>query len=331
MMTADRIDYARRILKSEAEAILALVERLSAEFSKAVDLVMSCKGRIVVSGMGKAGIIGQKIAATLASTGTPALFLHPAEAQHGDLGKVTEDDVVLAISNSGETEELVRLLPSLKKIGARLISITSSAKSTLGRHSDVALETGPIVEPCPLGLAPSASTTAALALGDALALVVLQERGFDKESFAFYHPAGEIGRRLMQVREVMRTGDANPIIREDAPLLSALEAITRARAGAVSVVDKEGRLVGIFTDGDLRRHVGRGVDLKTEKVGKLMTRHPVTIRGDQLATEALRILHRRKIDELPVVDAELRPIGMLDVQDLLDVQLDRSDVGEGAC
>jgi arabinose-5-phosphate isomerase len=206
-----------------------------------------------------------------------------------------------------------------------LISITSSARSTIGRHSEVVLETGPIPEPCPLGLAPSASTTAALALGDALALVVLQERGFDKESFALYHPAGELGRRLMQVRDVMRVGASNPIIGEDAPLQTALEAITCARAGAVSVVNKEGKLAGIFTDGDLRRHVGRGVDLKIVKVGELMTRNPVTIRGDRLASEALGVLHQKKIDELPVVDSESRPIGMLDVQDLLDVQIERSD------
>ncbi|MDQ7778996.1 MAG: KpsF/GutQ family sugar-phosphate isomerase [Planctomycetota bacterium] len=318
-MSTERTEYARRILKSEADAVLALLDRITDSFSKAVDSILACKGRVVVSGMGKAGIIGQKISATLASTGTPALFLHPAEALHGDLGKVTGVDVVLAISNSGETEELVRLLPSLREIGAKVVSITTSASSSLGKYSDVVLETGNITEACPLGLAPSASTTAALALGDALALVVLQERGFDKESFAFYHPAGELGRQLLQVRDVMRTGSANPIVAEDAPLLVALDAITRARAGAISVVDKHGKLAGIFTDGDLRRHIGCGVDPKTVRTGELMTRSPIAIAPERLATEALRMLRQKKIDELPVVDSEHRPIGMLDVQDLLEV------------
>jgi arabinose-5-phosphate isomerase len=317
----ENVRYARQVLATEAKAIRSLMGRIGHGFDSAVKLVLSCKGRVVVTGMGKPGIVGQKIAATLASTGTPSLFLHPAEALHGDLGKVTADDIVLALSNSGETEEIVRLMPSLKDIGAKIIALTATAKSTLGRFSDIVLEMGKIGEACPLGLAPSASTTALLALGDALALCVLKNRSFGKEEFAFFHPGGELGRKLLKVREVMRTGKRNPSMKEDSSVKEGLLAITAARAGAVGVVDRRGQLTGIFTDGDLRRHLETDPDVVNAKLRDVMTKTPSTIGPDSLASEALRLLRERKIDELPVVDRRGRLVGMLDVQDLLEVHV----------
>lgn len=319
--TESDVDVARAVLRAEAEAILSLVPRLDGGFVRAVRLVLGCSGRVVVTGMGKAGLIGQKISATFASTGTPSLYVHPAEATHGDLGRIVGEDVVLVLSNSGETDEINRLLPSLKKMGASIVSITSTAQSTLGRASDVTLTIGDLLEADPMGLAPSSSTAALLAMGDALALCVLQRRGFDREQYAFFHPGGELGRQFQRVRDVMRTGDRNPIVREDVCLRDALPAITQARAGAASVVDAQGRLAGIFTDGDLRRHLQREGDLRAAPIGSIMTRSPMTIAPDRFATEAVRILKEKKIDELPVVDGEGRPVGMLDVQDLLDVGL----------
>lgn len=312
-------DKGREILRIEAGAVLSLAERLGPDFDAAVDAVLAARGHLVVTGMGKAGLVAQKISATFASTGTPSIFLHPAEAYHGDLGRVLAADVVLAISNSGETEEVVRLLPSIKQIGARVVAITASKSSTLGRTADIVIELGRIEEACPLKLAPSATTTAILALGDALALCVLEARGFDKEQFAQFHPGGDLGRRLQKVADVMRTGDRNPIVREDTPLTEAIATITRARAGAVSVVDAAGRLSGIFTDGDLRRAMGKDPRLIVARIGDVMTRKPRTVTPDRLASEALRILHEKKIDELPVVNERGEPVGMLDVQDLIDV------------
>jgi arabinose-5-phosphate isomerase len=312
-------DKGREILKLEAEAVLSLAGRLGQDFDAAIDAIVGCKGHLVVTGMGKSGLVGQKISATFASTGTPSIFLHPAEAYHGDLGRVLAADVVLAISNSGETEEVARLLPSLKQIGARLIAITATRASTLGRTADIVIELGRIEEACPLKLAPSATTTAILALGDALALCVLESRGFDKEQFAFFHPGGDLGRKLLKVSDVMRTAERNPIVREETPLTEAIATITRARAGAVTVVDGAGKLSGIFTDGDLRRIIGRDPKLITSRVGDVMTRKPKTIGPERLASEALKILHEKKLDELPVVDDKGEPVGMLDVQDLLDV------------
>jgi arabinose-5-phosphate isomerase len=312
-------DKGREILKIEAEAVLSLAERLGPEFEAAVESIVVCRGHLVVTGMGKAGLIGQKISATFASTGTPSIFLHPAEAYHGDLGRVLAADAVLAISNSGETEEVGRLLPSIKQIGAKIIAITASKGSTLGRNADIVIELGRIEEACPLKLAPSATTTAILALGDALALCVLEARGFDKEQFSFYHPGGDLGRKLLKVSDVMRTAERNPIVREETPLTEAIATITRARAGAVTVVDGSGKLSGIFTDGDLRRTMSRDPKLIVSRIGDVMTRKPKTITPDRLASEALKILHEKKIDELPVVNEEGEPVGMLDVQDLLDV------------
>jgi arabinose-5-phosphate isomerase len=312
-------EKAREILKIEAAAVLSLSERIGPEFDAAVETITACKGHLVVTGMGKAGLVGQKISATFASTGTPSIFLHPAEAYHGDLGRVLAADVVLAISNSGETEEVVRLLPSIKQIGAKIVAITATKASTLGRNADIVVELGRIEEACPLKLAPSATTTAILALGDALALCVLEARGFDKEQFSFYHPGGDLGRKLLKVSDVMRTGDRNPIVKKETSLTEAIATITKARAGAVTIVDAAGKLCGIFTDGDLRRKMSQDPHLLQSKIGSVMTANPRTITPDRLASEALKILHEKKIDELPVVNDKGEPVGMLDVQDLLDV------------
>lgn len=311
------LDYAREVLRTEASAITALEGRLDDRFCRAAEMILACRGHVVVTGMGKAGLIGAKISATLASTGTPSLFLHPAEAIHGDLGRVMKDDVVLALSNSGETEELIQLVPALKRIGAPVIAITASAKSALGSISDLCLEMGKIPEACPLGLAPSASTTALLALGDALSLCVLKARDFKAEDYAQFHPGGDLGRRLMKVSEVMRSGDRDPHVRETQTVQEAISMITKARAGAVTIVDAAGRLVGIFTDGDLRRHMSRSADALRGPIQSVMTRTPVTLRPEALAVEAVRLLREKKIDEVPVLDADGRPVGMLDVQDLL--------------
>lgn len=311
------IEYAKSVLKTEAEAIASLIPKIDRSFAEAVGEILRCRGRVVVTGMGKAGIVGQKISATFSSTGTPSLFLHPAEACHGDLGMVVKEDVVLCLSNSGETDELIRLIPHIRRVGARIVAITSSATSTMAALSDIVLDIGVIGEACPLGLAPSASTTAILALGDALALTVLKERGLKAEDYARFHPGGDLGRRLMKVGEAMRKDDRNPVIGENGSVAEAVAAITRARAGAIGVVDAEGRLTGIFTDGDLRRCIGKGMDVGKRRIGEVMTKNPVTIAPGRLVAEAAAILREKKIDELPVVDAARKPVGMLDIQDLL--------------
>jgi len=312
------IARAREVLRIEAEAVRRLIPRVGRAFEEAVELLAGCKGRVVVTGMGKAGLIGQKLSATLASTGTPSHWVHPAEAIHGDLGRITKQDIVIAVSNSGETEELTRLLPVIKRIGSRLVALTGSPRSTLARHSDVALDVSVRKEACSLNLAPTSSTTAMLAMGDALAVVVAERKGFKERDFALLHPGGQLGRRLLlRVRDLMRTREANPLVRETARVKAVLLAITKARAGSASVVDAKGRLAGIFTDGDLRRHLDSTPDLTTRRVGEVMTRRPKTIGADCLAAEALRILREHHIDELVVVDHARRPVGLLDVQDLL--------------
>ena len=313
------LERAREVLRTEARAILGVADRLGEEFGRAIAMILECRGHLVVTGMGKAGLVGQKISATFASTGTPSIFLHPAEAYHGDLGRVLKEDLVLALSYSGETDELVRLLPPIRQIGARVVAVTAGRASTLGRNADLVLELGKIEEACPLGLAPSATTAAILSVGDALAFCVLEARGFDKEKFALYHPGGELGRRLMKVSEVMRTGERNPVVAEDTPLVEAIARITKARAGAVVVVGGTGKLAGIFTDGDFRRVMGRDPSLISCRIRDVMTRTPVTISPDRLASEALKILREKKIDEIPVVNERGEPLGMLDVQDLLEV------------
>ena len=285
------IRRAKEVLRIEADAIRRLIPRIGRSFEAAVELLAGCKGRVVVTGMGKAGLIGRKLSATLASTGTPSHWVHPAEAIHGDLGRVTKHDVIIALSNSGETEELTRLLPVIKRMGSGLIAFTGNLRSTLAKHSDVVLDVSVKKEACSLNLAPTSSTTAMLAMGDALAVVVAERKGFREQDFALLHPGGALGRRLLlRVRDLMRTRGAHPVVRETARVKAALLAITRARAGCASIVDAKGRLVGIFTDGDLRRHLDSSDNLTERRVGAVMTRHPKTIGPDRLAAEALRIL-----------------------------------------
>lgn len=313
---------AKQVLDIEAKAISNLKKNINVSFQKAIQFILASKGRVVVTGMGKAGIIGQKLSATLSSTGSPSLFLHSAEAIHGDLGRVTKDDVVIILSNSGSTEEVKNLLPILKKIGTKIIAITGSAKSVLCRYSDVVLNSSVKQEACPLGLAPTASTTAMLAMSDALAVCLLELKGFKEKDFAFYHPGGALGRRLLlKVEDIMRKGTANPIVNEDKRVLQVLLRITQARAGSATVVDKHGKLKGIFTDGDLRRHLEIDGNLTKRKIKEVMTKNPTVVDKDMLAAEAMRILQEKKIDEVPVVDRKYRPIGLLDVQDLLKAGL----------
>lgn len=317
------IEHARQVLETEAEAIRSLLPRLGPSFIEAVELVLTCRGRVVVTGMGKAGFVGQKLSATFASTGTPSHFLHPGEALHGDLGRVTGEDLVIALSNSGETEELSRLLPAFRRMGVTVVAITGNARSTLGAAAKVVLDLGNIEEACPMGLAPTASSVALLAMGDALAMTVLSARPFTTEEYALFHPGGKLGRQLLKVSELMRTGLRNPVVSEDLPLVEVIGTMTRTpgRPGAACVTDGLGRLAGIFTDGDLRRLVEQGTTDFTVPVGEVMTRDPITVRGETLALDAASVLRERQIDQVPVVDGYNRPVGLLDVQDLLAARL----------
>ncbi len=308
---------ARDVLDIEADAVRALSDQLDGGFVQAVALLLGCRGRVVVSGIGKSGHIARKIAATLASTGTPAFFVHPAEASHGDLGMVTSDDVFIGISYSGESEELVAILPLVKRIGAKLIAITGRAGSSLGTLADVNLNAAVSKEACPLNLAPTASTTAALALGDALAVAVLDARGFGSEDFARSHPGGALGRRLLTyVRDVMRSGDDVPSVGLNATLSDALFQITAKRLGMTAVVDADGKVAGIFTDGDLRRVLARDGDFRTLPITEVMTRDPRTIAPDHLAVEAVELMERHRINQMLVVDADGALIGALNMHDL---------------
>lgn len=313
---------AKQVLKIEAESIRQLASRIGKDFEKAVNMIFVSKGRIVVTGMGKAGIIGEKISATLASTGTPSLWLHSAEAIHGDLGRVRKEDLIIAISNSGETEETIRLIPYIKKIGLKLVAITGNIHSTLAKNSDAVLDVSIKEEACPLGLAPMASTTTMLAMGDALCAALIDRRGFKKSDFAFLHPGGSLGKQLLlKVEDIMRKGASNPIVKENTKVKEVLLKITAARAGSATVVDKNGKLAGIFTDGDLRRNLEEGIDLAKKDVKEVMTKKPKTMKKGSLAVEALRILQECKIDEIPIVDEKGRAIGLVDVQDLLKAGL----------
>jgi arabinose-5-phosphate isomerase len=309
------------VVRAEAAAIGRLA--LDGAFAQAVEWILACRGQIVVTGMGKSGFVAQKISATFASTGTPSLYLHPADAAHGDLGRVARDDLVLALSNSGETEEVLRLLPALRRIGARVMAITRDGATPLGRGADLVLGIGRIEEACPMGLAPTASTAALLALGDALAMTVLANRPFDREEYALYHPGGKLGRGLAKVREVMRAGDANPLVRHDATLVQAVAVMTRTpgRPGACSIVDGSGKLAGFFTDGDLRRLIERGDLASSTPIASIMSRNPRTVRPDALVADAARVLREARIDQVPVVDDSGRPVGLLDVQDLLAARI----------
>lgn len=313
---------AQEVIQIEAEELSALAKRLDKRFLQAVKILAECQGRVIVTGMGKAGIIGSKIAATLSSTGTPSISMHSADAVHGDLGQVIKSDVLILISNSGETDETKRLIPLVKKIGCRIIGMTGNMKSNLAKYSDVVLDISVKREGCPLGLAPMASTTAMLACGDALAACLIIKRRFKKEDFAFYHPAGSLGRQLLlKVEDIMRKGAQFPKVRRTTAVKDVLLAITKFRCGSACVTDNKGVLVGIFTDGDLRRHIESNTALLEEKVYAVMTKKPVTINKDKLAAEALALLKARKIDEIPVVDSDHKPVGLLDIQDLLKVGL----------
>jgi len=314
------LKIARQVINTEAQAIRDLARRIDNNFLKAVDLIVKCNGRVIVTGMGKSGIIGRKIAATLSSTGTPSLWMHSTEAVHGDLGQVTKNDIVILISHSGETEETKQIIPLVKRINAKIIAITGHAKSALAKHSDVVLDVSVKQEGCPLGLAPMASTTAMLVMGDALAACLIIRKKFKKEDFAFYHPGGSLGRKLLlKVEDVMRTGTHFAKVREYVLVKNVLLAITKARCGSACVVDKRGKFIGIFTDGDLRRHIDTDAALLDRQVREVMTKHPVTISKEKLAVEALPILKDKKIDELPVVDQKGKLVGLLDIQDLLKV------------
>jgi arabinose-5-phosphate isomerase len=301
---------ARDVIRIERDTLTRLASRIDGAFERACSLILRSRGRVVVTGMGKPGFIAQKVSATLSSTGTPSLFLHPAEALHGDLGRVVREDVILAFSSSGRTEEILKLLPIVKKIGAKLISFTGDARSPLARASHVVLDVSVSKEACPLNLAPTASTTAMLAAGDALALALLEKN--------FYHPGGSLGKRLhVKVSEIMRKGKGNPVVRGSLRVRDVLYRITGARAGSATVVDARGRVTGIFTDGDLRRHLRSGEKILGYRVDRVMTAKPITVREDQLASEAFEVLRARRIDEVPVLDKKKRPVGLLDVQDLL--------------
>lgn len=317
-MRSDCIKRAKQVLEIEAEAIKALRPRIGAGFNRALEAILKTRGRVVVCGMGKTGIIAQKFSATLASTGTPSLFLHLAEAVHGDLGRVTAEDTLVIISNSGENAEIRQLMPLLKKIGSKIIALTGNKHSVLAQYSDEILDIGVKKEACPLGLAPTASTTATLAMSDALAVCLLEMKGIKEKDFAFYHPGGALGKRLLlKVEDIMRKGHAHAIVRQDKKVSEVLVAITKARAGSASVVNDKGQLTGIFTDGDLRRHLDEDCVLSARRVAEVMTKDPMTIGPQALAAEAMRILKEKKIDELPVVDKNRKPVGLLDVQDLL--------------
>ena len=316
--TRELILSAQRTLRLERDAIDDLLARIDDTFVQACQLILGSRGRVVVLGMGKSGHVGNKIAATLASTGTPAFFVHPAEASHGDMGMITRDDVILALSNSGTTSEIVTLLPLIKRLGIRMIALTGNPDSTLARAANVNLDVSVAQEACPLNLAPTSSTTSALALGDALAIALLEARGFTAEDFAFSHPGGALGRRLLlKVEDIMHAGDALPCVRRATSLKDALLEMSRKGLGMTVVVDEDERLAGIFTDGDLRRSLDRDLDMRQARIDDVMTVHGKTVRADMLAAEALKIMEDFKINALAVVDATDRPIGALNMHDLL--------------
>jgi arabinose-5-phosphate isomerase len=308
---------ARRVLRIESEAVAGLSDRLDEGFERAVQMILCCTGRTVVSGMGKSGHVASKIASTLASTGTPAFFVHPAEASHGDLGMITAQDVMIALSNSGESAEVVAIVPLAKRRGARIIAMTGNPRSSLAREADVHLDAGVTEEACPLGLAPTASTTAALALGDALAVALLEARGFGTDDFARSHPGGALGKRLLtHVSDVMRRGEALPVVRSGASLSEAILEISRKGMGMTAVLDTQGKVAGIFTDGDLRRAIDRGVDLRQLRVDEVMSADPRTIAASRLAVEAVRLMEQFHISQILVVDEAQALVGALNMHDL---------------
>ena len=312
---------AQKVLQMEAEAILDLIPRVDEHFDAAVDMILDCEGRVIMTGMGKSGIIAHKISATLASTGTPSFYLHPAEGIHGDLGMVTADDVIIALSNSGETGEVLNILPSIRRIGAKLVAMVGNTDSTLAQNADVVLNVGVKKEACPLGLAPTSSTTAALAFGDALAMALMGKHHFTSNQFAVFHPGGSLGRKLLLTAgDIMHGGSENPVVKGSATVTEALFTITDKGLGAVSVVDENNIMIGLLTDGDIRRGLSKGVDFLKRPVTELMTKSPKFITREKLAAQALHIMESHKpkpITVLPVIDGERHVIGLLHMTDLV--------------
>ena len=320
--TPDLRRLAERVLRIEADAILGLIAKLDERFERAVELLRACAGRVIVTGMGKSGLIGRKIAATLASTGTPAYFLHPAEGVHGDLGMVARGDVVLALSNSGETDEVLAILPPLKRLGVPILLLTGNPTSSLARQCEVVLDVSVPEEACPMNLAPTSSTTAALAAGDALALALLELRGLRPEDYAALHPRGSLGwRALFRVADLMLTGDAVPVVTENTPLREVIVEMTRKRKGMTTVIDGAGRLVGVITDGDLRRLHLTGKSIDDLSAGEVTSREPKTIRADDLAAKALEVMETWQITSLVIVDPGRRPVGLIHMHDILRAKI----------
>ena len=316
------LELAREVLRIEAAAIREMERRLDGNFLRALDIILACKGRVIVSGMGKSGHIARKIAATLSSTGTPAYFVHPAEASHGDLGMITGEDVMIALSYSGESQELLAIVPVIKRLGARLISLTGRPESSLAREADVHLNGAVEKEACPLGLAPTTSTTAALALGDALAVALLDAKGFGEADFARSHPGGALGRRLLtHVRDIMRSGERIPAVGINATLAEALLEISRKGLGMTAIVDESRRVLGIYTDGDLRRSLERNLDFRSTAISEVMSRHPRCIGPDAMAAEAVQLMEQHNISQMLVVDAAGKLVGALNMHDLLHAKV----------
>ncbi len=313
------IEIARRVIRTEADAVASLTEKLDSNFERVIDLIYDCHGRVIVTGMGKSGLVGKKIAATLASTGTPSFFMHPAEASHGDLGMVTSDDVIIAISYSGETEELLGIIPFLKRFNVRLISITGNLQSTLSRSADVSLDISVKEEACPMGIVPTASTTAAMAVGDAIAVALLIKRGFKEEDFALFHPRGSLGKKLLvKVSDLMHKGDALPLTAPDVPMTSAVIEISTKRLGITIIADSDKKILGIVTDGDIRRGIERwGKNFFDMTAEEVMTKNPRTISADELAAKAISIMERHSITSLLVPDEEGRALGVIHLHDIL--------------
>jgi arabinose-5-phosphate isomerase len=308
------------VLKTEGEAVLGLREKINEGIYEAVEEILSCRGKVVITGIGKSGAVGRKMASTFASTGTPSVFLHPAEAMHGELGLLSPDDIVILISYNGETEELINIIPFLKRLGIKLIALTGNPNSSIGKASDIVIDVGVEREACPFGIAPTSSTTATMAMGDALAIAVMSLRKVTRDDLARLHPGGTIGRRLLlKVEDVMRTGKRHAVVEEETLVRDVLFTITKARGGAASVVDKENKLVGIITDGDIRRHLILDETALNKPAREIMTETPITIQRGKLAAEALRLMQERNIDDLPVVDEEGHVLGMIDIVDLVKV------------
>jgi arabinose-5-phosphate isomerase len=314
------IEEARRVIRVEAQALIAMADRIDVSFERAIELIMASSGRVIVSGMGKSGLVGQKIASTMASTGTPAFFLHPAEGIHGDLGMIMKGDVVIAISNSGETEEILRILPSIKRLGAHLVAMSGNPASNLARLSDVFLDVSVVEEACPLGLAPTASTTATLAMGDALAVALLVKRGFKAEDFAIFHPGGALGKKLiLRVEDLMHAGDSMPLVQEATVMKEALFVITAKGLGVTGVCDSHGALKGVITDGDLRRSLEKGYDILNQRASEIMKCGPLRIKRTELAAAALQIMEHRAITSLFVFENDQisAPCGIIHLHDIL--------------